>query len=76
MKIMQIRFNVTAVFFRTNEEKSLKKEFGEMILDLKTIYQSFASYIFEQNDYFERKKRILTMKTRVMQIQINLSKYL
>ena len=43
---------------------------------MKKIYESFTSYISKLNDYSERKKIILTMKTRVMQIQIDLSKYL
>ena len=72
---MQTRFNATVVFFRTDKEKSLKKKFDEMISNLEIIYELFALYISEQNDYFERKKRILTMKTRIMRIRINLSRY-
>ena len=37
-----------------------------MISDLEIIYELYALYIFEQNDYSKRKKRVLTMKTRVM----------
>ena len=46
-----------------------------MISDLEIIYKLFALYISEQNNHFERKKSVLTMKTRVMQIQANFSKY-
>ena len=76
LKTMQTRFNATVVFFRTDEKNSLKKEFYEMISDLKIIYKSFASYISKQNDYFERKERVLAMKARIMRIQIDFSIYL
>ena len=68
LKIMQTRFNATIVFFRTNDEKSLKKEFNEMISDLGITYESFVSYTSEQNDYSKRKEEILSMKTRAIQI--------
>ena len=75
LKIMQIRFNATVVFCRTDDEKSSLKEFDEIIFTTRIIYNLFASFIFEQRDYFERKEEILTMKTRIKQTQINLSKY-
>ena len=65
---MQTRFNATVVFFRIDKEKSLKKEFDKIISVLKIVYKLFALYIFEQNDYFERKEKVLTMKTRIMRI--------
>ena len=40
-------------FFRTNDEKSLKREFDDMISDLEITYESFSSHIFEQNEHFE-----------------------
>ena len=55
---MQTKFNATVVFFRTDEEKSLKKEFDEMIAEMKITYESSASYISEQNDHSERKKSV------------------
>ena len=73
---MQTRFNATIVFFRTDDEKSLRKEFDEMISDLGITYEPFAPYIPEQNDHSERKEDVLAMKARVMRIQANLSKYL
>ena len=75
LKIMQTRFNATVVFFRTNEEKLLKKEFDEIISKMRIIYESLASYTSKQNDHSEQKKRVLAMKTRIMRIQINFSKY-
>ena len=76
LKIMQTRFDAIVVFFPIDEEKSLKKEFDEMIFEMKIIYESFALYISKQNDYLERKEEILSMKTGIMQIWINFSKYL
>ena len=34
-----------------------------MISNEEIIYELFALYISEQRDYFERKERVLTMKT-------------
>ena len=73
---MQTRFNATVVFFRIDEGKSLKKEFDEMISDLKIIYELLALYISEQNNYFQRKDEILTMKTLIMRIRYNFSKFI
>ena len=47
LKIMQTRFNATIVFFRIDEKKSPKKEFDEMISEMKIIYELFVSYISE-----------------------------
>ena len=35
---------------------------------MKIIYESFALYIFKQNDHLKRKERVLTIKTRIIQI--------
>ena len=76
LKIIQIKFNAKIVFFRTNDEKSLKKKFDDMISELEIIYESSASYIFEQNKHFERKNDFIAMKTRTFRIYVNLFFYL
>ena len=76
LKIMQTKFNARVMFFRTNDEKSLKKKFDEMLSDLKITYELFALYTSEQNNHSERKENVLAMKTRTMRIQANFSKYL
>ena len=76
LKIIQTRFNATIVFFRTDGEKSLGKEFDEMISDLGITYEPSAPYTPEPNDHLERKGGVLAMKARAMRIQASLPKYL
>ena len=76
MKIIQTKFNAKIVFFRTNDEKSLKKKFDNMISEFEIIYKSFVSYISEQNEHFERKDDLIAMKTRTLRIHVNLFFYL
>ena len=76
LKVIQIRFKANIVFFRTDDEKSLKKKFDDMISDLEITYEFFSSYISKQNEHFERKENLIAMKTRVFRIYVNFSTYL
>ena len=76
LKIIQIKFNAKIVFFRTNDEKSLKRKFDDMIFDLEITYEFFLFYNFEQNKHFERKQNFIATKTRIFRIYVNFSIYL
>ena len=76
LKIISIKFNAKIVFFRTNNEKSLKKEFDDMISNLEITYEFSSFYTFKQNEHFEQKENFIAIKTRVFRIHVNLFTYL
>ena len=76
LKIIQTRFNAKVVFFRTDGEKSLRKEFDDMISELGITYEPSAPYTPEQNEHSERKDGLIAMKARALRIHANLPSYL
>ena len=56
LKIIQIKSKAKIVFFRTDDEKLLKREFDDMISDFEITYEFSSSHTSKQNKHFELKK--------------------
>ena len=72
INVIKTRFNVTVVFLRSNNERSLNDEFNDLLVETDIIHESSALDSSKQNDHSERKKDILAMKTRVIRIDAEL----
>ena len=76
IKIIQTRYNGKVVFFRTDGERSLGKDFEDLITELGISYEPSAPNTPEQNGHSERKGGVLSMKARAMRIDAGLPNYL
>ena len=76
LNIIRTRFNSKVVFFRSDGERALGKEFDDMISELGITYEPSAPYTPEQNGHSERKGGLLAMKARAMRIEAKLPMYL
>ena len=74
--MIETRFKRKIMFFRLNEERIFDTEFDNLIISKKITYEFSTSILFEQNDYFERKDAILTMKARTLKIDVDSFEYL
>jgi peptidase E len=64
------------MFIRSDEKKSLGTDFKNFLVEKRISFEPFASDSSEQNDHFERKGEILTMKARAMRINAGLLNHL
>ena len=76
LNIIHTRFNGKVVFFRSDGETSLGKEFEDMVSAMGITYEASSAYTPQQNGHSERKGGILTIKARAMRIGANLPNYL
>jgi hypothetical protein len=76
INLIKTRFNDRMIFIRLNKEKFLEDEFNDFFIERRISFESFASDSSKQNDHFEKKKKVLVMKTRAMRIDVEFSTYL
>lgn len=73
LNIIEIKYNGKIVFFRNDGEKALKSDFDAVIIKKRISTKSSTPNTSAQNGHFERKKRILAMKSKAIHIEDNLS---
>jgi hypothetical protein len=76
INLIETRFNDKVMFIRSDEKKSLRSDFKNLLIEKEISFESFISNSSKQNDYSERKDDILAMKARVMRIDADLLTYL
>jgi hypothetical protein len=64
------------MFIKSDEKKSLKDDFKNLLIEKEISFKFFTSDSSKQNDHSERKDDILVMKARVMRIDANILTYL
>jgi hypothetical protein len=71
--LIETRFNeAKVVFIRSDEEKSLRSDFRNFLIEKRISFESFVPDSSKQNDHSERKEEILVMKARAMRIDARL----
>lgn len=68
LNIIATRFNAKVVFFRSDTEASLGKEFDDIISQFGITHEPSAPYTPQQNGHSERLGGILMMKARALRI--------
>jgi hypothetical protein len=76
INLIETRFNDKVMFIRSDEKKSLRDDFKNLLIEKEISFESFTSDSSKQNDHSERKGDILVMKARVMRIDADLLTYL
>lgn len=76
LSIIETRYNGKIVFFRSDGEKALGIEFGDLIAEKGITFEPSAPDTPAQNGHSERKGGILAMKARALRIEAGLPVYL
>ena len=69
------RFNQKMIFIRSNEKISLSDDFSDLFIEIDIIFEISTLDTQTQNGHAERKKTILTIKTKIFWINVELSHY-
>ena len=72
INLIKNRFKGNVVFFRTDGEKSLGRNFQAFIASLEISYESSSPDTSAQNEHSEKKGHLLTMKSRAMTLGADL----
>jgi hypothetical protein len=72
LSIIKTRYNGKVVFFRSDGEKSLSKEFLSDLVNQGISFEPSAPYTQSQNGHAERQGGILTIKARAMRLHASL----
>ena len=70
------RFNRNVAFIRSDDEKSLKNDFFELLAQKRISFEPFAPDTQAQNGHSKRKGGILLIKARVLRIDVGFFHYL
>lgn len=76
LNIVETWYNAKVVFFRSDGERALGKDFDDFIAEKGITYESSAPDTPAQNGHSERKGAVLSMKARAMRIEADLPTYL
>ncbi len=73
LRTIRIKYDQIVRFIKMNDERTLRFEYRNFMKMQRIVTKRFVSYTSSQNDKIERFKKILMIRTRVMQIKTNLS---
>ena len=75
INLISTRFNQKMIFIRSNEKISLSDNFSNFFIEIDIIFEILTLDTQTQNGHAERKKAILTIKTKIFRIDVELSQY-
>lgn len=76
INIIETQYNDKIVFFLSDREKALGKEFNKLLVTKEITWKPLASNSSEQNGHSERKGGILSMKAQALCIDASFLIYL
>lgn len=76
LNVIQTRFNDKVMFIWSDKKTSLNDDFDKLLRKTKIIFELSTPDTKEQNNHVEQKDEIFIIKTRALQIDVDLSHYL